>query len=213
MGFGKAMLLVFGPFACGYFFSYLFRTVNAIVAPAFRTEVDLDAADLGLLSAAYFLSFAACQIPLGMVIDRYGPRRVQGSLYGAAALGAFLFSQSDGVVALTTARALIGIGVSGGLMAALKAIVQWFPRDRIAIVNGWYLTAGGLGALGATVPVEIGMSLYGWRGVFVILAVGTLLAAITILVVVPDKEVVEDDAVPPIGVRDQVRVLLKIAAQ
>jgi len=183
----RAMLLVFTPFACGYFFSYFYRSVNAVVAPDLRAELGVNAAELGLLSAAYFLTFAICQIPLGVLLDRYGPRRVQGSLYALAALGALLFAFGDSTTTLLLARGLIGIGVSGGLMAALKAIVLWFPRERIALINGFYFTSGAIGALAATVPTEIAVQAIGWRPLFMILAAATLAAAVFIWMVVPEK--------------------------
>ena len=133
--FARALVLVFAPFAGGYFFSYLFRSVNAIVAPDLISELGVDAEQLGLIAAAYFLSFAICQVPLGVLLDRYGSRRVQGILYMLAAVGALLFAMAESVTTLFVARALIGIGVSGGLMAALKSIVQWFPEDKIPIVK------------------------------------------------------------------------------
>ncbi len=188
LSFARALILVFAPFAGGYFFSYLFRSVNAVVAPRLIDELQVNAEQLGLIAACYFFTFAICQVPLGVLLDRFGPRRVQGTLYILAAVGALLFSMADSVLTLALARALIGVGVSGGLMAALKAIVQWFPRERIALVNGWYLSSGGFGALFSTVPVEWGMSEIGWRSVFVVLAAGTLIAAVAILLVVPDKK-------------------------
>ena len=72
-------------------------------------------------------------------------------------------------------------------MAALKAIVQWFPRRRIALINGWYLAFGGLGALSATAPFEFALTFTDWRGLFVLLAAGTLAAAALIYFAVPDK--------------------------
>ncbi|MBT4488963.1 MAG: MFS transporter [Rhodospirillaceae bacterium] len=183
----RAMFLVFMPFAGGYFFSYFFRSVNAVVAPYLRQDIGLGPADLGLMSAAYFLTFAAFQIPLGLLLDRYGPRRVQGTLYCVAALGALLFSMAENVSTLILARALIGFGVSGGLMAALKAIVMWFPLNRIALVNGWYLACGGLGVLGATGPVEVAMQSMDWRQMFMALAAITLVAGVLILLVVPER--------------------------
>ena len=187
LGFAGAMLMVFAPFVCGYFFSYFYRTVNAIVAPNLRDDVGVNAAELGLLSATFFLTFAACQIPLGVMLDRYGPRRVQGILYCVAGIGALLFSWGESVSSLILARALIGIGVSGGLMAALKAIVLWFPRERIPLINGWFFASGGLGVLGATAPVEFALQFTDWRGVFVALAVATVVVALMILFVVPEK--------------------------
>jgi predicted MFS family arabinose efflux permease len=142
---------------------------------------------MGLMSAAYFLTFAAFQIPLGLLLDRYGPRRVQGTLYCIAALGALLFAKGDSVTTLILARAMIGFGVSGGLMAALKAIVMWFPLNRVATVNGWYFAFGGLGALAATGPVDIAMQSMDWRQMFMLLAAVTLVVAALILLVVPER--------------------------
>ena len=187
MTFARAMLVVFLPFACGYFFSYLFRTINAVVAPHLRADIGLGAAELGFLTSAYFLTFAAAQIPLGMLLDRFGPRRVQAVLYSVAALGAVLFALGDNAATLTLGRALIGAGVSGGLMAALKAIVLWFPRKRIALVNGWYLASGGLGAIGSTVPVEFLLGIVDWRTLFLGLGVCTFAMACLIFVAVPEK--------------------------
>lgn len=187
IGFGRAMAVVFAPFACGYFFSYLYRTVNAVVAPDLRADTGVGAAELGLLTSTYFIAFAAAQLPLGVLLDRFGPRRVQACLYAVAALGALVFALADGLIALMCGRALIGLGVSGGLMASLKAIVQWFPAKRVPLVNGWFLANGGLGAMASTRPVEFALAFTDWRGVFVALAVGTLLVAALIWWIVPDK--------------------------
>ncbi len=187
LSFARAMLVVFAPFACGYFFSYLYRTVNAVVAPDLRADTGVGAAELGLLTSAYFIAFAAAQLPLGVLLDRYGPRRVQAILYAVAALGAVVFSLADDLGLLMLGRALIGLGVSGGLMASLKAIVQWFPPGRVPLVNGWFIANGGLGAMASTLPVEFALGFTDWRGVFVGLAAGTLLVAALIWLVVPDK--------------------------
>lgn len=178
---------VFMPFAGGYFLSYLFRSVNAVIAPDLARDVGIGANEIGLLTSAYFLSFAAIQIPLGMLIDRYGPRRVQSVLLLFAALGSVLFSRGDSLGSLIAARAFIGLGVAGSLMTSFKAIVLWFPRERWAAINGTFLTMGGIGALSATLPVEWALSLTDWRGVFVILAVLVVLVSITIFLIVPEK--------------------------
>jgi len=205
-GFGRTMLVVFGPFAFGYYFSYLYRNVNAVVAPHLAREFGAGEAEMGLLTAAYFLSFAAFQIPLGLLLDRYGPRRVQGTLYAVAGLGALLFACAWNVPMLVAARALIGFGVSGGLMAGLKALATWFPRERLAMLNGWYFAAGGVGALTAASPTALAVEALGWNLVFALLGLGTLAAAATIFLAVPDKpgsEVRE-------GLREQVRALGEI---
>ncbi len=177
---------VFIPFALGYFLSYVYRVVNAVIAPNLVTDLGLDPAGLGLLTSAYFLTFASFQLPLGVLLDRYGPRRVEAGLLLFAALGAFVFSVSDSLAMLVVGRALIGFGVSACLMAAFKAFVQWFPVDRLPLVNGMQMAAGGLGALFATAPVEVALRFMDWRGLFAGLAALTLLVASVVYWVVPE---------------------------
>ena len=176
------------PFAFGYFLSYLYRAVNAVIAPDLVHELGLDAAALGLLTAAYFLTFAAFQLPLGILLDRYGPRRVEAGLLLFAAAGAALFAWAPNDGTLILARALIGFGVSACLMAAFKAYVMWFPIERLALVNGIQLTAGGLGAIMATAPVEAALAFTDWRGVFWALAGVTAVAAATLYWIVPERD-------------------------
>lgn len=183
----RIVATVFLPFAAGYFCSYLLRAVNAVVAPDLVAAAGLTAGDLGLLTAAYFLAFALLQIPLGVALDRWGPRRVQGTLLAIGVGGIVLFSQAETRAGLFLARAVIGIGMAGGLMASLKAITQWFPRDRWPLVNGCFMAMGGLGALAATAPAEAMLHVTDWRGLFLCMAAITAVASLLIFLLVPDK--------------------------
>jgi len=181
------VLRVFLPFAAGYFLSYLYRTINAVLSPYLVAELQLDATDLGLLTSVYFLTFAAFQLPLGMLLDRFGPRWVEAILLLFAAVGAGLFAVSDSATGLIVGRGLIGLGVSACLMASFKAFVLWFPAARLPVVNGWVLAAGGMGALVATAPVEAALRLTDWRGLFVVLAVLSFAVAAALLLVAPER--------------------------
>lgn len=181
------VLRVFIPFALGYFLSYLYRVVNAVIAPDLAGEIALDAGALGLLTSAYFLAFGLFQLPLGLLLDRFGPRRTESTLLLIAALGAFVFATSSSLLGLTLGRALIGLGVSACLMGAFKAFVLWFPRERLPLVNGLQMAAGGLGALAGTAPIEAALVLTSWRGVFIALAFCTLAVSLTLFIVVPER--------------------------
>lgn len=181
----RLVLRVFLPFALGYFLSLAFRLVNAVAARPLSEDFALTAAELGLLSALYFLAFGAVQLPLGSALDRWGPRRIEAGLLVVAALGSALFVVADGVVQLAIGRALIGLGVSACLMAPFKAYSLWVPRDRLALVNGLHLASGGLGAFAAGAPSELVLDAFGWRALFAALAVITVLAAVFIYVAVP----------------------------
>lgn len=100
-------MLVFAPFAAGYYLSYFFRSTNAIIAPRLTREVGLDAGDLGLPTAMYFLTFAAFQVPLDILLDRFAPRRGQSVLVLFAAGGAVLFAKGQTIEVLALGRGLI----------------------------------------------------------------------------------------------------------
>lgn len=202
----KVVITVFAPFAGGYFLSYLFRSVNAVVAPDLVGEFGLGAADLGLLTAAYFLTFAVAQLPLGLLLDRFGPRRVQSCLLLSAALGACVFGLGQSRETLILGRALIGLGVAGGLMSSFKAIVLWFPKERIPLVNGCFMACGGIGAMSATAPVEAILAIADWRDLFLGLALVTSLVSAAIFLVVPERAA----AGPRESLAEQVRGLKRI---
>lgn len=188
--FGKFRLIlsVFLPFAAGYYLSYLFRTINASIAPALASEFGLDAAATGLLASVYFLVFAAAQIPIGVLLDRFGPRRVQSVLLVLAAGGATLYGTATGFPELLVGRALIGLGVAASLMAGIKAVVLWFPRERVALANGWMIMLGSLGAVTATAPTAWLLNYLGWRDLFEISTIASVATAGFVYFVVPDRD-------------------------
>jgi len=181
------MLVVFCPFAAGYFLSFFFRNVNAVISKDLTGEFALSPSDLGFLTSMYLLAFAAFQLPLGVLLDRYGPRRVVASLLCVAATGAFIFAIARDFTMLSIGRALIGLGVSAGLMGAIKAFTLWFPLSRLALLNGLYLAAGGIGGLSATAPAQALIEPLGWRGLFYVLSGLSVAAAMLVFFVVPEK--------------------------
>ena len=182
-------LRVFIPFALGYFLSYLYRVVNAVLAPDLVSELGIGPSELGLLTAAYFITFAAFQLPLGVLLDRFGPRKIESFLLVFAAAGAFIFSKAESVTGLVIGRAFIGFGVSSCLMAAFKAFVLWFRKEQLPFINGLQMAAGGFGALTATAPVEAALRVTDWRGIFFILSITTLAVAAVVFAVVPEKKI------------------------
>ena len=197
------MATVLLPFGLGYYLSYLYRTVNVVIAKPLAADLALSAADLGLLTSIYFIVFAAFQTPLGVLLDRYGPRRVQATLLIFAATGSALFAVSSNFLLLAIGRGLIGFGVCGCLMAALKANVLWFPRERLPLVNGCTVAFGSFGALSGTVPVEFLFGLFGWRPIFALLATVTVAVIIMTYLLVPERD--GTAAVPRPGARGGLR--------
>ncbi len=175
-------------YALGYFLSYALRSVNAVIAPELMRELNMSAAGLGLLTSTYFLAFGLFQLPLGLLLDRFGPRRVEAALLLVAASGCTLFGLGQSTASLVLARALIGLGVSACLMASFKAFSQWFRSEQLPSLTATIMVAGGLGALSASVPVEAALPLLGWRGLFFMCA-GLLVACAAYLMTVPDQPV------------------------
>ena len=178
---------IFLPFAAGHFLSYLFRSVNAVIAGDLEADVGVGASELGLLTASYLLAFALFQLPLGILLDRLGPRRVESVLLLIAGLGALVFALGQGLLSLTVGRALIGLGVSACLMASLKAFALWYRNDQLPAINGYLLAVGGLGAITATAPAEAMLGVTTWRVLFVGLATGCVLTAAAMWLAVPER--------------------------
>ena len=175
------------PFLAGYFVSYVYRSINAIIGPEIAREFGLSAAGLGLLSGIYFFAFALFQLPLGVLLDRYGPRRVNATLLLVAAAGGLWFSLAGSIAQLTLARALIGLGVSGCLMSSFSAFALWYPAERLATMNGIAFASGMLGAVAVTVPLEVVLRVMHWREVFHGVVALTVFASLVLYFVVPEK--------------------------
>ena len=183
---------IYLPLALGYAISYFYRNANAIIEVDLVRDLGLGPADLGLLTSVYFISFAAFQLPLGVLLDRYGPRRTESILLLFAALGSILFAQAESLSGLIVGRLLIGLGVSACLMAAFKSYVLWFSSQRLAMINGLQMVAGGLGALLATIPLQNALSYTDWRGVFTGLAIITVFASVCLWMFLPENQRTDD---------------------
>ncbi len=171
---------VFLPFAVGHYLSSLLRTVNAVLAPDLVASLALDSGQLGLLTSAFFFAFALVQLPVGIALDRYGPRLVQLVLMLVAAFGALLFARGHTFLQLLVARAVIGFGLGGCFMSAVKAISAWITPTKLPSVHGYLIAVGGLGAATATLPVRLALRYTDWRGLFIMMA--ALLACVGLLI-------------------------------
>jgi MFS family permease len=171
-----------------YVVSQFLRNSVGVIAPNLAGELGLSASEVGLLSSLFFFSFAAAQIPLGVALDRYGPRRCMLVCAGIAILGTVMFAAATSPFWLMTARVLMGLGSSCYLMAPLALYAKRFPPDRFATLVGLQIGLGTLGTLLATAPLAFAVVLIGWRMSFVIIAVFVIAAAVLVAVVVQEDK-------------------------
>ncbi|NRF66118.1 MFS transporter [Aquincola sp. S2] len=202
------MVQMFLAFAFAYFFSALLRAVTATLAPTFSNELGLGAGALGLLAGAYFLGFAAMQLPLGSALDRFGPKRVLMVLLAVAAVGCACFGAARDLPQLLVARLLIGVGVSACLMAPLTCYRRRFGPTAQLRTNSWMLMTGSLGMLFSTLPVQWLLPVLGWRGLFLAVAVLLLVSIAAIAFLVPRDDAAHESsaaAAPNGGYREVLR--------
>jgi nitrate/nitrite transporter NarK len=181
------ILRVLVPFALVFALGNYYRFMNAVLAPHLVVDLDLTAGDLGLLVSAYFLVSAFVQAPLGLVMDRYGPRRVQAALIALGGIGALIFGLGESWTLALLGRVTMGIGAAGALMTSFQAVTLWFPPARWPLFNGVVMSVGGLGSLAATLPTQWLIDLAGWRHLMLGVALASAVGALMLVAVVPDK--------------------------
>ena len=181
----KKAVLIFFVFACGYFLSCLLRAITATLSPTLTSEFNLLAGDLGLLAGGYFLGFASMQIPLGYLLDKYGPKKIVSSFLFIAIVGTASFALAESFEGLLISRILIGIGVSACLMGPLTGYRIWFADEYQQRANSWMLMIASTGFVFSTLPVQILLPIFGWRWIFGGITVLILFVIILTLLFIP----------------------------
>ena len=186
-------ITVFLVFAFGYFLSCLLRAITATLSPVLTSEFNLLAADLGLLAGGYFFGFACMQIPLGYLLDKFGPKKIISIFLLIAFVGTTSFALSQTFSGLFISRILIGIGVSACLMAPLTGYRIWFAENLQQRANSWMLMIASLGFVSSTLPVQLLLPSFGWRWIFGGIAILILVSTFLMLIFIPNwnqKEII-----------------------
>ncbi len=186
-GARSPVLSVLAPFALVFALCNYYRTVNAVLAPYLVAALTLTAGELGLLVSLYFLVSALFQAPLGLLMDRFGPRRVQATLIVIAGIGALIFALGASWPVLLAGRVIMGIGAAGGLMTSLQAVTLWFPAPRWPVFNGMVMSLGSLGSLAATLPTQFLLDFVDWHSILIGVALLSFLASAMLFLAVPEK--------------------------
>ncbi len=169
-----------------YLAGFFQRVAPAVMTQELMAEFSLAAAGLGNLSAFYLYGYVAMQIPTGLMVDRYGARRVLTAGAAVAAIGGLMFALAPNLYVAYLGRLLIGGSVGVAWVGTLKLAAQWLPAQRFALASGLALAAGMSGAVSAGVPLVAAVGQYGWRPVMLGVAIVTAAICAAIWIVVRD---------------------------
>lgn len=177
----------FAALVLGYVLSQFYRAFLAVLAPTLKRELGASPEDLALASGLWFAVFAAMQIPVGLLLDRVGPRRTAGYLFilGGAG-GAAAFATATSPQGIVLAMALIGVGCAPVLMAALYIFARVYPPAMFASLAGLLIGIGSAGNLAAAAPLTWAADAFGWRAAIWIVAAATLVVGAALLALIHD---------------------------
>ena len=190
------------------FFCYGFvqRVSPSVMVAELMRDFSASATILGNLSAFYFYAYAALQVPVGLLMDRIGPRRLMTGAAALAAVGSVLFASSEALASAYLGRLLIGAGAAFSWVGVLTVLTQWFPARRFALFTGMAQAVGMAGAIFGQAPLALSVEQIGWRStLMVVSAIGFAIALGTWLVV-RDRT---HEAASSAGIRVSLKVLLR----
>ncbi len=172
------------------FFGYAFvqRVSPSVMVEDLMRDFGVGAAVLGNLSAFYFYAYAALQLPVGMMMDRFGPRRLMTAAAALCGTGAFVFAASETIGGAYVGRLLIGAGAAFSWVGVLTVVTQWFPARRLAFLGGLAQMVGMAGAVFGQAPLAFAVAIYGWRPTLALAASFALALAAALWLVVRDRE-------------------------
>lgn len=170
-----------------YFVAYFHRISITIIAEDLMRDFLATATSIGLFSSLYFITYGVMQIPSGLLIDKFGSRKSLSVFCLTASVGTLVFAISQDLVVAMLGRALVGLGVSIAFICATKLIAFWFDVKSFASLIGILVSIGNSAALIGSVPFAILVTGIGWRTSFLLIAGGTLLLTISLLIWVRDR--------------------------
>jgi MFS family permease len=206
----RGAVMLVGTLAAIYLVSQFLRNSVGVIAPDLAREIGLNAAEIGLLSSAFFFSFAAAQIPLGIALDRYGPKRCMLVCAAIAFLGTLVFATATTSAGLVTARILMGLGSSCFLMAPLALYARYFPPERFTALAGIQIGIGTIGTLLVTAPLAWASAEFGWRATFLFVAALVVLGGMMVALVVREDHVGAGPAAHRETLRESLRGVLDV---
>lgn len=179
--------LVWGTLLPAFLISYFHRVGLAAVGDTLQADFGIGAAALGLLSSLYFYVYAVMQVPVGIMADTWGPRRVVTAGLAVTAAGTVAFALAPTYAVAATGRLLVGLGVAPIFACILKAQAEWFPARVFASLSGLIVFVGNLSGLLAFTPTAAAVGAFGWRATFLALGAATVGILAAVWTVVRDR--------------------------
>ena len=166
------------------FYKYALEVSPSVMTNILMSTYQIDAAQLGSLAASYFYAYLIMQIPAGIFLDRFGPRKITTLAIIACSIGVFIFSRSQTLFFASVGRFITGAGASFAAVNCLKLVANWFPKRRFAFMAGLMMSVGMLGAVGGQAPLSAFIKDFFWRDALEIIAVvGLIFSAVFFIVV------------------------------
>ncbi len=172
------------------FFAYAFlqRVAPSVMTEELMRDFAVGGAALGSLSAFYFYAYASIQVPVGVLVDRYGPRRLLAGALLVCAAGSILFAGSDSLFIAGIGRAIIGATVAFGFVGTITIAAHWLPARQFPVLVGLVQSTGMAGAIAGQAPLSLAVEAGGWRmTIYAMAALGVVLGT-AIFLVARDKK-------------------------
>ncbi len=164
--------VIWGCAALFYCYQFMLRVSPGVMAEDLMASFQVDACSLGTLTACYYYAYAALQIPVGTLMDRFKPRRMLTFAAITCGLGSFLFSFADTLLIAGIGRTMIGAGSAFAFLSCLKLGTVWFPPQKLPFVVGLTLLLGTLGGVSAGFPMGLLVEITDWRYAMWVVAFG-----------------------------------------
>lgn len=170
-----------------FFYEFLLQIAPSVMSTELRRTFSLTATQFGLLTPSYFIAYSSMQLPAGVFLDRFGPRKLLTIAAGFCAVGTLIFGFAPHFVFLEFGRFITGLGSAFAMLGALVLVANWFPTNRFASLHGLTLTIGMLGAVFGGAPMSLMVERFQWRPSMIALGIAGLVIALLIWFIVRDK--------------------------
>ncbi len=179
--------LVWGLGATFFFCEYFARVAPSVMVDDLTSTFHVSAFALGALSSFFYFAYVGMQIPVGVLVDRYGPHRLLTIMAAVCAVASFAFARSNYLYILDLSRFVMGFAASFAFVGALKLATTWFPASKFGLLAGLTQAIGMLGAAVGDAPLSFTVESLGWRNTMIIIALIFVALAILIGVIVRDR--------------------------